>query len=210
MPTTAYRRRVDESRKNRTRARLLDAARHVFAARGYHAPKISDIVDAAEVGQGTFYRHFESKRAIFEALADALLEDLAAGFDEAFATLPTNVEEYRDASLRAVQAAVTVLLEHRTEALLFLKSGPTIDAAFAARVAGVLDGFADLARGFLDHAITAGFARPCGAVVVSQCLVGMALRHLERGLPEDGDIEEMVREIVDFAFMGFGPTGKED
>jgi len=210
MQTTAYRRRVDASRKNRTRARLLDAARRVFVTRGYHAPKISEIVDAAGVGQGTFYRHFESKRAVFEALADALLEDLAAGFDEAFATLPTNAEEYRDASLRAVAAAAGVLMEHRAEALLFLRSAPTIDAAFAARVAEVLDGFAALARGFLDHAVDAGFARPCDTGVVSQCLVGMALRHLDLGLPGGDDVVETAREIVDFAFLGIGPATRED
>ena len=208
MATTAYRQQVDEDRKARTRERLVEAARRVFVAEGYHGPKISDIVDEAGVGQGTFYRHFKDKREIFEALVDAVLVDLAAGFDRAFATLPENVDEYRDASLRSVQEAARVLQERRAEVLLFLKSGPTIDAEFAVQVVEVMDGFASLAQGFLDHAIHAGFARPCDSAVVSQCLVGMALRHLERGLPDgDGDdLDHTVREIVDFAFEGFGPT----
>jgi AcrR family transcriptional regulator len=207
--TTAYRRRVDEERKTRTRARLVDAARRVFVERGYHGPKISDIVAEAGTGQGTFYRHFEDKRELFDALVDEVLVDLAAGFDAAFATLPENVEEYRDASLRSVRAAAEVLMEHRAEALLFLKTGPTIDEDFGARVAEVMDGFASLAQGFLDHAIRAGFARPCDSAVISQCLVGMALRHLERGLPEGDDLNHTVREIVDFAFLGFGPAREE-
>lgn len=209
MGTTNFRQRIDEERKTRTRARLLDAARRVFTAAGYHSPKVSDIVDAAGVGQGTFYRHFSDKRELFDALVDALLVDLGAGFSEAFATLPETVEEYRDASLRSVRAAAGVLMEHRAEALLFLKEGPTIDAVLEARVAEVMDGFAFLAQGFLDHAIQAGFARPCDSAVVSQCLVGIALRHLERGLPEGDDLDHTVREIVDFAFLGFGPGTQE-
>jgi AcrR family transcriptional regulator len=207
--TTTYRQRVDEERKNRTRARLVDAARRVFVAQGYHAPKISDIVAEAETGQGTFYRHFADKRELFDALVDEVLTDLAAGFEAAFATLPENVDEYIDASMRSVRAAAVVLMEHRDEALLFLKAGPTIDADFEARVEDVLGGFAALAQGFLDHAIRAGFARPCDSAVISQCLVGMALRHLERGLPEGDDLDHTVREIVDFAFMGFGPAREE-
>jgi len=209
MATTAYRQRIDEERKSRTRARLIDAARRVFVAEGYHTPKISDIVTEAGTGQGTFYRHFVDKREIFDALVDEMLVDLAAGFDMAFATLPENAEEYRDASLRSVRAAAGVLMEHRSSALLFLKEGPTIDADFEARVAEIMDGFAFLAQGFLDHAIQAGFARPCDSTVVSQCLVGIALRHLERGLPESDDLNHTVREIVDFAFLGFGPAREE-
>ncbi|MFH1531909.1 MAG: TetR/AcrR family transcriptional regulator [Pseudomonadota bacterium] len=209
MATTAYRQQVDEERKHRTRARLIDAARRVFVAQGYHAPKISDIVTEAGSGQGTFYRHFADKREIFDALVDEVLVDLAAGFNTAFATLPENVEEYRDASLLSVHAAAHVLMEYRAEALLFLKEGPTIDANFEARVTETMDGFASLAQGFLDHAIRAGFARPCDSAVVAQCLVGIALRHLERGLPDGIDLNHTVREIVDFAFLGFGPAQQE-
>jgi len=203
---SSYRQQVDEERKTRTRGLLLDAARRVFGHRGYHAPKISDIVAEAGVGQGTFYRHFASKREVFETLLDGFLLDLIAGFDAAFATLPTSVQEYKDASVRSVSAAARVLMEHRTEALLFLKEGPSIDAAFEARVEEVMDEFASLAQGFLDYAIREGIARPCDSAVVSQCLVGIAIRHLERGLDKGDDLEHTVREIVDFAFNGFSPS----
>lgn len=206
---SSYRQQVDDERKARTRGVLLDASRRVFGHRGYHAPKISDIVAEAGVGQGTFYRHFSSKREIFETLLDDFLADLISGFDVAFATLPTSVQEYKDASVRSVTSAAGVLLEHRAEALLFLKEGPSIDAAFDARASEVLNDFASMAQGFLDHAIQEGIARPCDSAVVSQCLVGIAIRHLERGLDEGDDLEHTVREIVDFAFTGFSPGNQE-
>jgi AcrR family transcriptional regulator len=55
----------------RNRARLLDAAREVFAARGFGAT-LDDIARHAGVGTGTAYRHFPNKQAIAaEVLADA-------------------------------------------------------------------------------------------------------------------------------------------
>ncbi len=59
-------------RGNRTRAKLLAAAEQVFADLGYHDASIVKITDAAEVGQGTFYLYFESKKQVF----DELVEDL--------------------------------------------------------------------------------------------------------------------------------------
>jgi AcrR family transcriptional regulator len=55
----------------RNRARLLDAAREVFANRGFGAT-LDDIARHAGVGTGTAYRHFPNKQAIAaEVLADA-------------------------------------------------------------------------------------------------------------------------------------------
>lgn len=55
----------------RNRARLVDAAREVFAARGFDAT-LDDIARHAGLGTGTAYRHFPNKRAIAaEVLAEA-------------------------------------------------------------------------------------------------------------------------------------------
>jgi AcrR family transcriptional regulator len=55
----------------RNRARLIEAAREVFAARGFGAT-LDDIARHAGVGTGTAYRHFPNKQAIAaEVLADA-------------------------------------------------------------------------------------------------------------------------------------------
>jgi AcrR family transcriptional regulator len=46
---------------------LLDAARHVFALRGYHAATIDQIAAHAGVAKGTVYLYFDSKRELFLA-----------------------------------------------------------------------------------------------------------------------------------------------
>ena len=56
--------------KAERRLSILRSARDVFAKHGYHSAKIDDIVAAAGVARGTFYLHFEDKRAIFEEIVD--------------------------------------------------------------------------------------------------------------------------------------------
>jgi AcrR family transcriptional regulator len=57
------------------RTRIIGAAVECFAEKGYAATKIGDIEQAAglSVGAGGTYRHFESKRAIMEAVLDLVL-----------------------------------------------------------------------------------------------------------------------------------------
>lgn len=58
---------------------LLQIALELFATNGYENTKISDIVAKAEVSQGTFYWHFESKEAIcFEMLEAGRIQILEA------------------------------------------------------------------------------------------------------------------------------------
>ena len=51
-------------RKRETRERLLDAAFRLMAERGVDAVAINEITEAADVGFGSFYNHFESRDGI--------------------------------------------------------------------------------------------------------------------------------------------------
>jgi AcrR family transcriptional regulator len=67
----------------RTRKReILDAARQVFAERGFHRTRMSDIARAAGVSQGTLYHYFESKDELFLALCFTWADLMEAGIRE--------------------------------------------------------------------------------------------------------------------------------
>jgi AcrR family transcriptional regulator len=57
-----------------TRRRLLDAGAQAFAARGFYATRVDDIVKLAETTPGTFYLYFSNKEELFSALAAEVAE----------------------------------------------------------------------------------------------------------------------------------------
>ena len=62
------------------RDRIIEAAIAVFAEKGFHAARISDIADRASVADGTIYLYFRNKEdvllSIFEEKMDSLLGEL--------------------------------------------------------------------------------------------------------------------------------------
>jgi AcrR family transcriptional regulator len=74
-------RRVDRMAKRR---QIIEAAARVFARRGLGASTMSQIAAVAEVGKGTLYEYFPSKRslilAVFDDLHHSLLEEGRARF----------------------------------------------------------------------------------------------------------------------------------
>jgi len=58
-----------DARWARTRQRLLDGGREVFAAKGAEATSVQEIVRAAGVSQPSFYNHFASKDELARAIA---------------------------------------------------------------------------------------------------------------------------------------------
>jgi TetR/AcrR family transcriptional regulator, fatty acid metabolism regulator protein len=69
------RRRTDDKRQ-----RILQAAVKVFARKGYHRAKVSEIARRADVADGTIYLYFKSKEDLLVSLFDEVMaEHLAEG-----------------------------------------------------------------------------------------------------------------------------------
>ncbi len=71
-------RTVDQNREIRQarREQILEAARQVFAAQGFHNTRMSDIAQAINVSQGTLYHYFRSKDELFLAVLDVWNEQI--------------------------------------------------------------------------------------------------------------------------------------
>ncbi len=65
-----------------TRARLVDAAKHVFERDGFLDARISDIAEAAGLSHGSFYHYFESKEQVFREVATEVDELLASPIND--------------------------------------------------------------------------------------------------------------------------------
>jgi AcrR family transcriptional regulator len=71
LPEAAGATKPMRKRGEQTRQRLLDAGSTVLPRRGYRDTRVDDIVEAAEVSHGTFYRYFENKDDFFRVLAES-------------------------------------------------------------------------------------------------------------------------------------------
>ena len=69
-----------ERRKARTRAALVRAAQ-AFIAEGRVNVPILEITQAADVGMGSFYNHFETKEELFDAAVEDALDAFGAVMD---------------------------------------------------------------------------------------------------------------------------------
>jgi AcrR family transcriptional regulator len=63
-----------EERKAQNRAKLLEAARKVFAEKGYGEATARDIVRETDLATGTFYNYFDDKQDAFMALLEEMSE----------------------------------------------------------------------------------------------------------------------------------------
>ena len=92
----------------RTRRRLLEAAEQVFADLGYHDASIVKITEAAGVAQGTFYLYFTGKQEIF----DVLVEDLNARIRHAMSEASAPGKDRLDAERLGFEAFFKFTAEH--------------------------------------------------------------------------------------------------
>lgn len=124
-------------RASKTRQQLLDAALYIFNTKGIEACAIEDITESADVGKGTFYRHFMDKLDILRTLLDLAMDDLARRMP-ALESAPLSCE---DRINQIFSAHVTFLVERPDLFIVFLQ-GQGMVAARSSSVPGLQPPFA--------------------------------------------------------------------
>jgi AcrR family transcriptional regulator len=81
-----------DRRKARTRQALVDAAVRLIAEGRGDRASIQEITDAADIGFGSFYNHFESKEQLFQTASQEVLERWGAMIDRACAGISDPAE----------------------------------------------------------------------------------------------------------------------
>src|SRR5689334_23966482 len=99
-----------EERKAENRAKLLAAARKVFAEKGGGAATARDIVRETDLASGTFYNYFNDKDDVFRALISELADKAREVVREQRQTPGRTVEERLEGAYRAY---FELLLEER-------------------------------------------------------------------------------------------------
>jgi AcrR family transcriptional regulator len=188
-----------ERRKQRTREYLLRAATRVLAERGLHATKIADIAAAADVGVGTFYLHFDTKDALYDALVEDTVTRLKAAVDAAREGLADPVEESR--------AAIGALCRfaHDNREVFKLVFGPTTSRHDVVRRAQAL--FAHDIEQTIRTGMQRGIFGAVAPTLAAQALVGMSTQLLAWWTEHEAvPVEWLEETIITLTLRGLSPS----
>ncbi len=106
--------------REKTRERILDAARKMFVRHGYEATTMRAIADKIEYTPTAIYHHFRNKQALLTELVIADLESLASAFRQI-----GRIEDPVERLGRIGQAYVEFALDHPMHyQLIFLTKHP--------------------------------------------------------------------------------------
>jgi AcrR family transcriptional regulator len=101
------------------RARLLDAALTVASQKGPARTSIDDVIAAADVSRGTFYKYFDSTEKLISAMAVEVAADLVRLVDPV-------LQVYDDPAVRialGARTALTLVAHHRVLGGLLVQVG---------------------------------------------------------------------------------------
>jgi AcrR family transcriptional regulator len=198
MPDKAEREQVADRaqrRRAQTARQLLEAARAVLAAKGYHGTKIVDIARAAQVGVGTFYLYYPTKEALFLELVEDAVAQLKIQLDHVRASVLDPVEHARTRTLTFFRFAS----DNRELFRIVFGHG----ASFHDVVRRCQDRFIDDMRESLVAGMERGVFRPGDAAVWAQALIGMSLQVVSWWIDQEGvSIEEVALSLSELALNG--------
>lgn len=123
--------------KAERRLQILNAARDVFAKRGYAQTTVDDIVMQAGVARGTFYLYFDDKRAAFAELVDRFAAQLSSKIVRITTDDPDRpvAQQVRD----NIRAIIGVCLAERVMTKILFTDAHGVDHEFQTRIISFYD-----------------------------------------------------------------------
>lgn len=167
MPDLLDRAQRAEASRAARREVILDAARRVFAERGFRGTTIADIAEAAGIALGTIYIYFKSKEDVFAALNQRLIEIIAASL-----TSPTGATTVREITERRIASVFAACSDHRDLVrLVFLNMDQ--DSAATLRMREAEEGRFKPMTDMLTRARELGMIRDADPFVMTRLVFGL-------------------------------------
>lgn len=191
---------------NKSRAKILMAARKVFSLNGYRASTVADILDEAGVARGTFYRYFSGKREVFQEL---LREFLDTVYENTRNYLTKESERPGELAARMRDGLVLFyryFMENRGIVVVYYREAFGTDVRLYAAWDDFDRRMTELFRSMLQSGIAEGFLRPMDTGVVSTAIMMVFLQVPYREIMVRGradmDIERLADEVVTLVMRG--------
>jgi len=181
-----------------TRAALIEAARPLFADRGYADVATEEVVAAARVTRGALYYHFEDKRDLFRAVYAEVDRELVEGV----ARVALDEADPWQRLIAGCDAFLDACVDPALQRIVFLDAPSVLgwrewhEAAEAASALGVIE-FG------LQAAAEAGVVRVGNVPVFAHLVLGalneagMFIAHADDPRRARDDVGESMRELLD-------------
>jgi AcrR family transcriptional regulator len=204
------------SRKERERLahrrEIIQAARIVFAEKGFEKATLEEIAERAEFGKGTLYNYFDNKDSLFAAAMEDLFDDVLRIADEVSAKKCTVRECFADYARRMIEYyhahyAFCRMMMREWVRPDTAKPEEQIDAV-RARAQDVADPLARILRTAMRHKEV----RKADPKVLAMIFIGLVhhyfMHHLSRHPRNEKDLASQVDLIVSVFFDGIVMTAE--
>ncbi|MCA9628168.1 MAG: TetR/AcrR family transcriptional regulator [Myxococcales bacterium] len=200
--TTAARPRASD--RQARRQQILEAARVVFAKRGYHQTTIEHIVAEAGVARGTFYLYFEDKRSVFGELIDRFSARISMAISSIIVDDATrSVAEQARGNIHAI---IGLALQEREMTKILFTDAVGLDPGFDRKLYSFYDEVVQLLTESLRQGQRLGIVADGEPRVLAYLTIG-ALKELltqvvTLGLTADS-AEVLTAQLYDFLSRGY-------
>jgi AcrR family transcriptional regulator len=187
---------------------ILETATSLFAEHGFSDAVTQALCERLQVGKGTVYRHFPSKRELFLAAADRVMKKLQERVE-------TNITGITDGLERITQAITTFLaffVEHPAYVELLIQERAYFKDRKRPTYFEHRDVNIERWRQVYRELIADGRVRdiPVDQItnVVSNLLYGIMVTNFFNGQPKPSDVQ--AREILDVVFRGILTSSEQE
>jgi AcrR family transcriptional regulator len=196
-----------EDRKLVKRGLFLEAARKIFARKGFAGTNVSDIVAEVSSGQGTFYYHFKDKQAIFDELMIGFVEQLVRTvIENGSSSIGKPALADRALAIENARNIASVFLNNRDIARLFFLESKYLGGEAATCIEQLYTLFySQIEQGF-EEGKSLGLVRPeLDSKIAARCFIGATERVIFEAVKSEKPVEDiglLVEQIVDFQSVG--------
>lgn len=179
-----------DKRVAKTKNKLMAAALQVFSEYGVDAATIEDITQRADLGKGTFYRHFKDKAEIMANLVEEAIEKLTKDLHN-----KNNIKNLEEMLEHVIDVHYKFFQENTDEFILlfqgrlFLKLDRQITGQMEGPFSRYLESIEDLLSPFVSEKVDIVRIRRLACAVAgfvfgffSFAMIGMGSEEIESGL----------------------------
>jgi AcrR family transcriptional regulator len=195
-----------ESKSQRTRQRILDAAAHVLSVKGFAATRLTDVAEYAELQAPAIYYYFSSREDLIEEVMFCGISDMRRHLQEALDALPAGTRPV-DRIMAAVEAHLRHELELSDYATASIRNSGQIPDHLRSRERKESAAYGRIWQRLFDDAAADGEMRSdLDPRIVRGLVLGALNWAAEWWDPKRGSIDSIVANAKGIVRSGIGPV----